>query len=532
MMLPLHLFIGLCTTLLMLTPLASAQSNDTFATPTELTGLPLPLNSFNGSTATAEPSEPPHAGSPAAASIWFRWTAPASGLHAFGEWLHPGSARIAIYTGDTLKNLVLVAQGLDRVAFIAAKGDTYRIALDTPGPDSFYLRTYPVGGADELADADEITFKSDPVAIAGNNVLATTSSLDGNFRSIYPPTRTVWWKWTATFSGPVRIDNRRCQFYPLMDVFTTDSSGVLTQETAGFKAVGWVATEGTTYCIRLDDTAGLGGEINLWMERFPAGAPPNDMIAKATNLGSVPIACAGAWLYLATSEAGLPHENVGMPSSGVPGDSTVWWKWTCPSSGFHRVSTYGSDGYTQVYIYTGTPSSLSPLGASIEPNGARFSANAGTTYWVKVLTYSNRCIRAEINIHPATTESTYFQNLDVKAFFRLAGEQRLPDADPDGDGLPNLVELACGTHLERADAANPSAPRIVFSSAGPRLRWTTASVSGLNIELTGQVAIHPAGPWSSPPSFTESTYDYSVPLPSGTCAFGRLKAHDPSLSSP
>lgn len=54
--------------------------------------------------ATTEPGEPVHAGGPGGASVWYRWTAPASGLATFGACCL-SDLRLAGYTGTALGDL-------------------------------------------------------------------------------------------------------------------------------------------------------------------------------------------------------------------------------------------------------------------------------------------------------------------------------------------------------------------------------------------------------------------------------------------
>jgi len=147
----------------------------------------------------------------------FQWQASESRPYAFGEWLN-GNARIAIYTGTELSALTLVVQGTGRVLFFGSAGVRYRIAVDTPGADAVYRRTYPLGGADELADAALLP-QALPQRFRGNNVLATVAASDEDFTGmLFPPKNTVWWRWTAPATGAVRVDPRESNIGTVLDV--------------------------------------------------------------------------------------------------------------------------------------------------------------------------------------------------------------------------------------------------------------------------------------------------------------------------
>ncbi len=82
--------------------------------------------------ATKQLDEPDHAGDPGGASVWYRWTAPATGLARFsaqGNWF---KTLISVYEGDSLASLSPLASGeflgIDDVPVIA--GQTYWIAVD------------------------------------------------------------------------------------------------------------------------------------------------------------------------------------------------------------------------------------------------------------------------------------------------------------------------------------------------------------------------------------------------------------------
>ena len=111
--------------------------NDVFtaATGFSLTGI----NTQRGSnvSATAELGEPAHASSPNGSSVWWKFTAPASGTMTLST---PGSSfdtLLAVYTGGSVNSLIEVAANDDivggttsEVSFPVMPGVTYRVAVD------------------------------------------------------------------------------------------------------------------------------------------------------------------------------------------------------------------------------------------------------------------------------------------------------------------------------------------------------------------------------------------------------------------
>jgi len=118
--------------------------NDHFASALTITGLTGTATGSNRS-ATAEAQEPAHAGSAAATSIWYAWTAPLTGDAAFTTEGGTFNARLAVYTGGSLHALTPVASSVGTafnapatVNFHINSGTVYLIAVDG-GPGAVTL---------------------------------------------------------------------------------------------------------------------------------------------------------------------------------------------------------------------------------------------------------------------------------------------------------------------------------------------------------------------------------------------------------
>ena len=112
--------------------------NDDFAAAQLLSG---DHGSVDGSSvgATKEPSEPNHAGTAGGASVWYRWTAPATGTMTLDTCNSNFDTVLAVYTGTDAAHLTAVASNDDgppacglgsQVAFSVNGGTTYDIAVD------------------------------------------------------------------------------------------------------------------------------------------------------------------------------------------------------------------------------------------------------------------------------------------------------------------------------------------------------------------------------------------------------------------
>ncbi|HQN00204.1 MAG TPA: trypsin-like peptidase domain-containing protein [Candidatus Hydrogenedentes bacterium] len=87
--------------------------------------------------ATREPDEPEHAGVSGGASLWWRWTAPFSGMVLVSTQGSTIDTLLAIYTGDSLVNLRVAASNDDmpysrqsQVSLPAIQDTVYYIAVD------------------------------------------------------------------------------------------------------------------------------------------------------------------------------------------------------------------------------------------------------------------------------------------------------------------------------------------------------------------------------------------------------------------
>ena len=104
-------------------------------------GLVQAGNVFIVSASTAgagkEAGEPNHAGNSGGKSIWYRWTAPASGAFTVDTIGSSFNSPLAVYTGNAVGSLSLIASninsggnGTSLLTFNATGGTTYQIAID------------------------------------------------------------------------------------------------------------------------------------------------------------------------------------------------------------------------------------------------------------------------------------------------------------------------------------------------------------------------------------------------------------------
>jgi hypothetical protein len=117
---------------------AAAQAppaNDNFASAAILSGTEATAVGTNVD-ATEEPGEPNHAGDAGGFSVWWRWTAPATGAVTIDTCDSDFDTVLAVYTGAAVNALTPVRSSDDAcdiassVTFVATEAQVYSIAVD------------------------------------------------------------------------------------------------------------------------------------------------------------------------------------------------------------------------------------------------------------------------------------------------------------------------------------------------------------------------------------------------------------------
>jgi kumamolisin len=115
----------------------AAPSNDTFATSIPLIGSPVHTTGANVG-AGLEQGDPSIAGNPGGARVWWSWTAPTTGVYAISTQGSNFDTLLAVYTGNSINSLSLVAANDDDpaggstsyVTITATAQQQYQIAVD------------------------------------------------------------------------------------------------------------------------------------------------------------------------------------------------------------------------------------------------------------------------------------------------------------------------------------------------------------------------------------------------------------------
>ncbi len=205
--------------------LAAAPVNDDFAESTVLSGL-NPNQSFTTQHASMETDEPRYGSSTGDRSVWFSWTAPLDGYARFdvcdaavdggsaGSW----DTVMQVFTGSALAALTKrtfndegcpTGNGTRTVQFAVEAGETYHAQVmsytnNVWGSATFNVEYESVPLNDNWADATDLG-NAHTVAITDDNRFATNEPGEPPIYSNITTPFSVWYKWTAPFTGSVTI---------------------------------------------------------------------------------------------------------------------------------------------------------------------------------------------------------------------------------------------------------------------------------------------------------------------------------------
>lgn len=399
---------GAISLALELVTFAPPPINDGFSARLVLSGS-TPSATGTNAGASRQAGEPTHAGNSGGRSVWWSWTAPASGFVTVSTAGSAFDTLLAVYSGTTLEALVPVAandqspQGgnTSQLGFSVTVGGVYQIAVDganfgfgaASGAVQLAL-TLSEGGAGPVNDsfsAAALLVDATPSA-TGSNINATAEPGEPGHAGERGGGHSVWWRWTALESGLVTVRTNGSDFDTVLGIYTgavvsalslvgeDDDSGA-----GSASAVSFIAQAGVTYRIAVDGYEGSVGAIVLGLVYAGNTAPVNDAFAARTVLlGEIDFA--EGTNFNATVELGEPqHARTG-------GIRSVWWSWTAPGTGPVSFDTFGSNFDTVLAVYTGSAVNALTLVAENDDDPlldeltsyVSFNAVAGVRYQIAV----------------------------------------------------------------------------------------------------------------------------------------------------
>jgi hypothetical protein len=349
--------------------------------------------------ATREPGEPNHAGKPGGKSVWYEWVAPATGIAVFRTAGSGFDTLLAIYTGDNVTNLILVASNEDSAGFLAsevrfnARANTaYQIAIDGyAGASGTFVLTWllePTAQTLPVITDQPVGGTVPPGASFTFSVGASDGGLTYQwfFRGTAIPGATG-----PSYTVPsVQPTNVGTYFVRLSNAAGSIESAPAVLEIAVGRAV--QSADKAQDLIARELAAASGEGQGQFRARPPAAAP------SLVSGGFVPVAAG-----VVDSQV---LDNFGASSSfgepvhcGVAGGASKWFGLRPTSDGVLVIDTVGSSFNTVLAVYTGPTNYADPFlfwsrlrAVACDNNGApdgvrsqvAFLASAGTNYMLAI----------------------------------------------------------------------------------------------------------------------------------------------------
>ena len=203
-----------------------------------------PATTATGSSlgATTEPGEPDTGGSTNTQSVWWKWTAPASGIYQVNligstdfSIYYPYFTRVTVYTGNSLATLQPVSQA---PALFGASALPYGLqTFSAVAGTTYYFLVASTTGNAGTASLHILSTGNDNydgrLRLFGPRVTASGSNAGATLESGEPGTGTasVWFSWTPRGTAPVTIDTCGSNFTTTLGIYGTSifSPGTLSQ---------------------------------------------------------------------------------------------------------------------------------------------------------------------------------------------------------------------------------------------------------------------------------------------------------------
>ena len=382
----------------------------------------------------------------AAATTWYRWTAPSDGLWAFES---DGSRRIFVFESDGISALRLVSNYPFSTSYLSAGGGKeYYIAVAEPdayasgGP--YQLRWTSLASSyrthnDDIVDAEQI--ESAPSSEHVIDVDSVSTVEPGE--PVETGVRTKWWVWEAPEDGyytwRLKDTGEVVPTYSKLRVTVFTGSSIEDMQLVAESGPDAVPSDfvlravgGQRYWI----AAGFPtGDITAYTQRTASArviwgpTPVNDSLSSAVPLVGSAGSITGSNRF-ATIERG--------ESASALGHSSLWWTYEAPATGWYRFWIDESDAPWVLAVYQDAGDgfgSLEFVSSSRQPDGIEsdsievvFRAEAAARYTIRLGTRG-----------PADRGDFTMRWDESEAPVWLKYTRRLADGDLDAKG--NSVEI-------------------------------------------------------------------------------------------
>lgn len=468
--------------------LEQAPDNDFFVNALEFpSDVSTVFDDLSGTT--IEPGEPSHAGNPAGRSVWWTWVAPDNGTFVLDTEGSLADTLLGVYTGSTVDTLSVIGADDDRgegdsshVKFTAIAGTRYYFAVDGFLQDEGLSGRVLLNLNPALALNDDFAGRT---TLAGESVLVSASNVGGSKEAGEPNHagnaggRSIWWTWTAHFTGPITISTRNSTFDTTLAVYSgtslTELSLIEENDDSNPVAplagslVGFEGVEGQTYQIAVDgyrsgDGTVAEGTVEL---RLIQSVPPepggNDLFVNRFSIAGQTNSVVGD-NTTALKESGEPDH------AGNAGGQSLWWSWVAPDSAPVRIGTLGSSFDTVLGVYRGSAVNALTLVAEDHRRGGAgqstvtFEAVEGVEYQIAVDGFNDGTGAASGHVR---------LNVFQHGSDELHANDNFQNATPVSSLFPTVAGLNIGATRE------PGEPAHGNTGQGHSVWWTwTASHEG------------------------------------------------------
>jgi PKD repeat protein len=327
--------------------------------------------------------------------------------HAHGE----PPVRLGVVTEMPYRLEITGFNGID--GFIEA------VARDNLGATANVFRPLRVLGpiGDDLRRP--LVLSGTEMLVRTNNVGATTQIEEPLRLNLDPPLeRTLWWKWTAPADGVLRCSTRGSSFDTQIIVVRGTHPSIFQPMVVSrhmpqhdlARTIKVPVASGVDYLIGVGSyRAHDQGLITLHLlfeqvESEPADPPVNDNFVDRIPLHGSVTTTAGTNLGATRESLDPTHHPVAL---GTP-RRTVWWSWTAPGAGIHRISTRGSDFDTLLTVSVeGWAGAVVPIlinddeSADALTSSVLLDAVENQTYFIMVDGFGAHTGNIQLHIEPA-----------------------------------------------------------------------------------------------------------------------------------
>jgi hypothetical protein len=206
----------------------------------------------------------------------------------------------------------------------------------------------------EPAPANDNFFGAQSISGASGSVDGSNVGATQQWDEPYNPVgggHSVWFVWTAPYNGSITFSAAATAFAPTVAVYLGDSTDRVVLLASGVGSATFKATQGSSYRVAVDGSAGGTGAFTLSWAYEPTGAPANDYFGDAQSLEGQSGSVNGSNVA-ATVEFGEPDHS--GTSTSNDGGHSVWYRWTAPADGTAIFTTEGSAFDTVMRAYSGS----------------------------------------------------------------------------------------------------------------------------------------------------------------------------------